>query len=239
MSDKEAQKQAAAKAAVEYVESGMLVGLGTGTTAAYAIRFLGDRVRSEGLKIIGVPTSSASRDLASSVGIPILPDQEGFDLDIAIDGADQVTRAGDAIKGGGGAMLHERIVAASARQFIIIGDSTKLVDCLGSHSLPIEVYVFGWKNVLLRLQAIGGKATLRQKEGEPPFRTAEDNLIIDYQFNSGVVPPLVSLDQDIRAIVGVADHGLFCGMAHRILIGQAEKVEEIIPTYCASRVRRR
>lgn len=228
MVDRQAEMRAAAKAAVGYVLSGMRVGLGSGATAGHAIRLLGERVRIEGLKITGVPTSTASRDLAIAEGIPLSDDTAGFELDLAIDGADQLTRGGEMIKGGGGALLRERIVAAAAKQFFVIADSTKLVEQLGTFPLPVEVVPFGWKNVFRRLQNLGCEPTLRlQKNGEP-IQTDEGNLILDCRFANDVMPPLAQLDRDLRAIAGVAEHGLFLGMARRLFIARGEKVEEIV-----------
>jgi ribose 5-phosphate isomerase A len=218
------EKQLAARHAVRLVQDGMRIGLGSGSTAAFAIEYLGERVRNEGLKIVGVPTSPASRTLAEKFGVPLAEDNEGFELDLTIDGADEFTRAGDLIKGGGGALFHERIVAAAAKRFIVIADSSKVVEELGAFPLPVEVVRFGWRNVMKRLEALGCKATRREKQGQP-FNTEEGNYIIDCAF-----APLKStseLDRSIHAIPGVVDHGLFLGMAHLILIGRGDAVEEI------------
>lgn len=225
--DREAEKQVVARRAVEFVKDDMRVGLGSGTTTAYFIRLLGKRILEEGLKVIGVATSKASRDLALLSGIPLAEDDEEFVLDITIDGADQATHFGELIKGGGGALLHERIVAAASRFFIVIGDSSKLVDCLGSAPLPVEVCKFGWRNVLKRLRLHGCDAAIRLNNGEQFFITEEGNYIIDCRFTPGSFPVPSSLSQDIRSIPGVADHGLFVGMADLILIARGNKVDEI------------
>jgi ribose 5-phosphate isomerase A len=227
MVDREAEKQVVARRAVTYVQDGMRVGLGSGTTSAYAIRFLGERVRSDGLAVTGVATSPASRDLATLSGIPLATDLEGFTLDLAIDGADQLTRAGELIKGGGGALFHERIVGAAARRYIIIADSNKLVNRLGSVLLPVEVCQFGWRNALGRLEALGCKANVRRKDGSPIFITEEGNYIIDCEFPPDTFPEPAWLDHAIRAIPGVVDHGLFLGMADLVLIAHGDQVEEI------------
>ena len=227
MTDREAEKQIAARRAVACVQDGMRVGLGSGTTSAYAIQFLGQRVQAEGLRVTGVPTSVASWDLAAASGIPLADNREEFALDLAIDGADEATRAGELIKGGGGALLHERIVAAAARRFIVIGDSTKLVDRVGTAPLPVEVCPFGWRNVLSRLQLYGGEAKVRRKAGGEFFVTEEGNHLIDCRFPPEWFRLPASLDQSIRAIPGVVDHGLFLGMANLILIARGTEVEEI------------
>jgi ribose 5-phosphate isomerase A len=218
------EKQLAARHAVRLVQDGMRVGLGSGSTAALAIEYLGERVRSEGLKIEGVPTSPASRALAVKFGVPLAEDNEGFELDLAIDGADELTRAGDLIKGGGGALFHERIVAAAAKQFVVIADSSKVVEELGTFPLPVEVSQFGWRNAMKRLDALGCK-TIRREKCCQPFSTAEGNFIIDCAFAS--IKSTGELDRAIHAIPGVVDHGLFLGMAHLILIGRGDTVEEI------------
>ena len=228
MPDREAEKRLAAHHAVRLIKNGMHVGLGSGSTAAYAIKFLGERIQTENLQISGVPTSPASRQLAETSGIPLAADTAGFQLDIAIDGADQATREGYLIKGGGGAMLHERIVDASARQFVVIGDSSKLVDVLGGFPLPIEVYQFGWKNAADRLRLLKCELKLREKDGQP-FVSEEGNYIIDCQFEPNTLHFPHDLGARIRAIPGVADHGLFLGMAHLIVIACEDKITEIFP----------
>lgn len=227
VSDRESEKQLAARHAVRLVQDGMRVGLGSGTTAAYAIRFLGERIRDEGLRVVGIPTSAASRDLAESVGVPLATELDGFQLDIAIDGADQATRAGHLIKGGGGALLHERIVDAAASRFVVIGDSSKVVKALGGFPLPVEVFRFGWRNTVGPLTALGGTPTLRQRDGQP-FVTEEGNLVIDCVFSSTALESAHRLSRDIRFIPGVADHGLFLDLAHTIIIARGDVVEEIV-----------
>ncbi len=226
MTDREAEKRVAARHAVRFVQDGMRVGLGSGSTAAYAIRYLGERICKEGLRVVGVPTSAASRALANEVNVPIAGDLEGFELDVAIDGADEATRVGDLMKGGGGAMFHERIVASAARRFIVICDSSKLVENLGQFPLPVEVCSFGWRNVANRLRTLGCEPKLRAKDGQP-FLTAEGNFIIDCQFTPASLQGLRDLDQHIATIPGVVDHGLFLGMADVLVIARGEVVEEI------------
>jgi ribose 5-phosphate isomerase A len=228
MNPREQEKANAARAAVACVQSGMLVGLGSGSTAAYAVRLLGERVRIENLRITGVPTSPATRALAVSCGIPLLADLDGFRLDMAIDGADEVTRTGAAIKGGGGALFHERIVAAAAAEFILICDSSKIVDQLGAFPLPVEVSPFGWRNAQNRLRDLGCNPTLRHDERGQPLRTEEHHLILDCDFSPHGIADPHELDSSLRAIPGVIDTGLFLGLAHRIFVGRADRVEEIV-----------
>lgn len=221
------EKELAAREAVALVKDGMRVGLGSGSTSAYAVKLLGERIAREGLKIVGVPTSTETRNLALKVGIPLLDDLEGFELDIAIDGADQATRGGHLIKGGGGAMLRERIVAAAAKRFVVIADASKLVERLGGFALPVEVVTLGWKNAMQRLTALGCEARLRVKNGET-FRTDEGNVVIDCPFSSETLLDAEKLDQEIRGIAGVVEHGLFLNMAERMFVARGEKVEEIV-----------
>lgn len=226
MSNLDAEKRLAAQHAVRMVKDGMRVGLGSGSTAEHAIRFLGERIRTEKLRITSVPSSPESRALAEANGIPLIADASGFELDIAIDGADQVTRAGAIIKGGGGALLHERIVAAAARKFVIIADSSKLVDDLGGIALPVEVVQFGARNAVDGLKSLGCEPRLREKVGRP-FVTEEGNFIVDCLF-SGQTLADDSLDAQIRAVPGVVDHGLFSGMAHLLVIAREGKITEIV-----------
>jgi len=230
MTDHESEKKAAARRAVEHVQDGMKVGLGSGTTTAYAIRFLGERIAKEALQIIGVPTSEASRKLAVEVGIPLMTTLEEFQLDLAIDGADQVDYAGTLIKGGGGALLHERIVDGAAAQFIVVGDSSKLVDSIGSKpiAIPVEVFPLGWKNTMRRLEALGAKAKLRYISKSEPFISDEENYIIDCWFDPLDTP--IKLADLLRATIGVADHGIFIGMAHRVIIARGIQLEEFTLT---------
>lgn len=227
MAGLEEEKELAARAAVALIEDGMRVGLGSGSTSAYAVRLLGERIAQERLKIVGVPTSAETRKLALEVGIPLEDDLDGFELDLAIDGADQATREGHLIKGGGGAMLRERIVAAAAECFIVIADSSKLVTRLEGFPLPVEVVCFGWRNTMARLAALGCDARLRVKNGEV-FRTDEGNFVVDCPFSAEALREAEELDVEIRSIPGVVEHGLFLGMAERMFVARGGGVEEIL-----------
>ena len=227
MTNTDSEKQLAAKRAVQYVESGMRVGLGSGSTSAWAVRFLGERVQREGLQIVGVPTSSATRQIAIEVGIPLLEDLADFQLDLAIDGADQTTRRGEIIKGGGGALLQERIVAAAAKRFIVIADSSKLVDRLGGFPVPVEVFQLGWKNVQRKLRSLAVEPALRVNKLGQPFVTDEGNYILDCPFAGETLLGAEQLARQIREIPGVADHGIFLNMAQLLVIARGDKVEEI------------
>jgi ribose 5-phosphate isomerase A len=231
MVDRESEKKLAARHAVGYVRDGMKVGLGSGTTAAYAIRLLGERIEREGLEIVGVATSTASSELAISVGIPLVSHLDEFELDLAIDGTDRVDRAGRLIKGGGGALLHERIVDGAAARFLVIGDASKLVDPLGSQpiSIPVEVFVLGWKNTLRRLERLGCKPKLRSV-GKIPSLTDEGNYTIDCGFDS--FDDSLKLANLMRSTIGVADCGLFIGMATQVIIARSTQIEEFTVGAC-------
>jgi ribose 5-phosphate isomerase A len=228
MTPQDAEKRLAASRAVELVQSGMRVGLGSGSTSAHMVRLLGQRIQQEGLKILAVPTSRATRDLALEVGIPLQDDLSGFELDLAIDGVDQVTRAGWIIKGGGGAMLQERIVAAAARRFIVMADSSKLVERLGGFPLPVEVVPLGWKNVERKVAALGGNPRLRTDPQGRPRITDQGNYILDCDFSSQSLTAPHPLARTLRDLPGVADHGLFLGMAERLIIARGDQCEEIV-----------
>jgi ribose 5-phosphate isomerase A len=221
-----AEKQLAAAAAVKYVASGMLVGLGSGSTSAMAVRLLGERVQREGLKITGVPTSSATRALAIEVGIPLLEDLSNFQLDLAFDGADEATRDGWLIKGGGGAHLRERIIAAAAKRFLVMVDSTKVVDRLGQFPLPVEVFRLGWRNVERILRSRDAEVKLREREGKP-FITDEGNYILDCRFPAADYAKADELASFLRSVAGVVDHGLFLGMTSTLIIASGSEVEEV------------
>src|SRR5665213_3269010 len=180
MADRDALKRAAAAAAVAMVADGMTIGLGSGTTAAFAVAALGRRVK-EGLRVTGVPTSEATAALARAVGIPLAGLTQDRYLDLTIDGADEIARGSlDLIKGLGGALLREKIVAAASARLVIVADSSKLVDRLGTRApVPVEVVAFGWETTAARLEALGVRPTPRLDAAKQLFRTDDGNLILD------------------------------------------------------------
>lgn len=198
-------KRAAAYAAIEDVADGMLVGLGTGSTAAYAIARLGERVRS-GLAIRAVATSRRSADLAREVGVDVLDFADVAAVDLVIDGADEIDDRLYAIKGAGGAMLREKIVAASAARMIVIADGSKHVAAIGAAKLPVEVLPFAYGFVRHKLAGLGAEVVLRG-DGGVPYRTDQDNLVLDCHF--GAIEDPQALDAALSAIPGVLGHGLF------------------------------
>jgi ribose 5-phosphate isomerase A len=219
-----------ARRAVEFVRDGMVVGLGTGTTATVFIRELAERVRESGMMILCVASSDASHELAKSLGLRVETLVELPELDLYIDGADEVSvGAGglDLIKGGGGALLREKIVASAAREFIVVADSTKVVPMLGRFPLPVEVVKMALPLVEPKLAALGLSPKLRlAKDGSgKPYLTDEGNYILDCACGQIADPEMTAAE--IRSIVGVVEHGLFLGMATLALVGGENGVREL------------
>ena len=216
-------KHLAGEAAVTFIEDGMVIGLGSGTTATQMIYALGRRIQ-EGLRITGaVATSHASEDLARKLGIPLTDLDTHPVLDLAIDGADEIDQQLRLIKGGGGALLREKIVASSARRFVVIGDATKRVALLGQNTpLPVEAVPFAATPVIKRLEALGATVQLRRSGGNV-FFTENCNIILDCFFANGIADP-AELDARIHSIVGVVETGLFLDMAERAIIGGPEGI---------------
>lgn len=222
--DLEAEKALAAFRAVDEVRIGMVVGLGTGSTAAYAIREIGRRV-SAGLRIQVVSTSSASEALARSVGLEPLDLASVARLDLTIDGADEITRECHAIKGGGGALLREKIVGAASDRMVVIVDSSKPVDVLGRFPLPVEVLPFArlWAERALA-EALGVAPVLRTRNGVP-FQTDQGNLILDLHL--GAMPDPVEVAAALAALPGVVEHGLFLTQIDTVVIARGDTFELI------------
>jgi len=220
----EGEKEAAARASIEMVRDGDIVGLGTGSTAAYAVRFLGERVRA-GLKIRGIPTSIHTRELAASIGIPLTTLDEFQEIDVTIDGADEVDPELRLIKGGGGALLREKIVASASRKLVIIADSTKQVATLGKFPVPVEVIKFAETLVAKKIAALGAAVTVRGAPSGKPFLTDEGNHILDCEF--GRISDALGLGRALESMPGVVEHGLFIGMAAVALIGKRDQVIEM------------
>ena len=217
-------KRMAARRAVEFVEDGMLLGLGSGTTSTMFIEELGARVK-EGLRVRGIATSDASRQLAESLSIPMTTFEESPVLDLDVDGADEIGPGLALIKGGGGAMLREKIVASAARRFIVIADSGKLVRRLGRFPLPVEVIQMALPIVSRKLEAFGLNPTLRHHPDGSKYITDEGNFILDCLCGEIVDPAKTATS--IRAIPGVVEHGLFLRMASLALIASDRGVVEV------------
>ncbi|TYP79753.1 ribose-5-phosphate isomerase RpiA [Paenibacillus methanolicus] len=219
-------KRLAAVEAVKEIEDGMVVGLGTGSTAYYAIVEIGRRV-AEGLRIRAVATSVQSEELAVSLHIPIVPFAEIETIDVTIDGADEADGELHLIKGGGGALLREKIVAASSKRLIIIADASKVVERLGKFPLPVEIVPFAYELTLRKLAALGCEPVIRQKDGGA-FRTDNGNLIVDCHF--GAIEHVKALGLALHGIPGVVEHGLFIGMADKLFVGQEDgAIRELAP----------
>jgi ribose 5-phosphate isomerase A len=210
-------KKLAAAKAVDYIRGGMTLGLGTGSTAYWAIQGIGEQVKN-GLSVRAIATSIQSESLALELGIPIVPFSEIDHLDITIDGADEVDEGLNLIKGGGGALLREKIVASATRFYIIIVDESKLVRQLGRFPLPVEVAPFGWELTFRRLEGLGGTPR-RRMAGDVPFLTDNQHYILDTSF--GLVSDPARLHAQVSAITGVMEDGFFIDMADIVIAGLA------------------
>jgi len=217
-------KELAAKKSLDFIDDGMVVGLGTGSTATRFIKLLGERVK-RGLKIRAIPSSNTSKELAESLSIPIIDFRQCPDIDVAIDGADEIAPGLALIKGGGGALLHEKIVASASRRFIVIADSSKVVTRLGKVPLPVEVIPTASPLVTRKLMQIGIRSTIRRLNTGSDFITEEDNLILDC--DCGEIQDADTLAASIRNIVGVVEHGLFLHMAERALVSDGADVRTL------------
>ena len=211
-------KQVAALKALELVQDGMLVGLGSGTTARYFTEGLG-RLVAGGLKVRGVPTSRATAELAAGLGIPIVTELVG-QIDLTVDGADEVDPALNLIKGRGGALSREKLVAAASKRFVVVVDESKLVKQLGVGVLPVEVLAFLWRSTAERLTALGVSLVVRGGE-EVPYVTDNGNLILDLSGNGGIDNP-GDFGFELKKITGVVEHGLFVGMADTVIVAGPE-----------------
>ena len=220
----DACKRAAGLKAAEYVRDGMIVGLGTGSTAKHVILAIGQRV-SQGLRVRGVPTSMETAALAKQNGIPLIETDEPWAIDVTIDGADQVDPQLNLIKGGGGALLKEKIVAAAARRLIIMVDYTKRVPVLGHpFPLPVEVIPFGWGSTAQHLEALGMKPVLRQRGGKT-FVTEAGHYILDVHVDK--IPDPAALERRLDEIPGIVETGLFVGRTNLLIVGTPEGVVEV------------
>ena len=215
MPDQDALKRAAADKALELVRDGMLIGLGSGSTARYFTEGV-SRLVAEGMKLRGVPTSRATAELAASGGIPIVEDLIG-PIDLAVDGADEVDPNLALIKGRGGALFREKLVAASSKRFVAVVDESKVVDRLGIGVLPVEVLPFLWRSTAERLARLCMGLKVRGGE-EQPYVTDNGNLILDLSFESGI-EDAGALSTALKATVGVVEHGLFLGMTDTCIVG--------------------
>ena len=222
MDERERMKQLACERAAQEVRDGMTLGLGTGSTVYYFLQALGRLVRA-GLRVTGVPTSVQTAHLATELAIPLTTLEAQPHLDLAIDGADEVDPHLNLIKGAGGALLREKIIAASASHFLVVVDESKIVPQLGTrYPLPVEVVPFGVTPTLRALEALGAQATLRREAGGQPWVSDNGNALVDCRF--GPIADPVALQQALLAIPAVVDTGLFLQMTSLVMVGYAEDV---------------
>jgi ribose 5-phosphate isomerase A len=218
------EKEAAARASLEYIKDGHVVGLGTGSTAAYFIKLLGEKVKN-GLRIRGIPTSVRSEELARSLSIPVITLDDCQEIDVTVDGADEVDPELRLIKGGGGAALREKIVASATKQLVIVADASKRVQRLGKFPLPVEVIRFAQTLVAKRIAALGADVQLRRNADGTPYVTDENNHILDCRF--GEIRDPDNLGRQLSEMAGVVEHGLFLGMASVALFARGSEIEEL------------
>jgi ribose 5-phosphate isomerase A len=217
MGDQAENKRLAAEACLGFVRPGMWLGLGSGSTAELMVHALGAQVQ-DGLQLAGaVPTSARTKDLAASYGIPLATLDDVDELDLVIDGADEADPQLNLIKGGGGQLLHEKIVAAASRQMVVIADASKLVDVLGAFRVPVEIIEAARRPLLRQMRELGGEPTLRLAGGAA-YRTLEGNLILDCDF--GPIEEPDALARALADLPGVVEHGLFVGMADVLVVGR-------------------
>jgi ribose 5-phosphate isomerase A len=224
ISNSDHEKELAARASLAFVRDGDIVGLGSGSTASHAIRLLAQRVKL-GLKIRGIPTSANTRDLALSLGIPLTTLDEYQDIDVTIDGADEIDPQLQLIKGGGGALLREKVIASASRKLVIVGDSSKQVAVLGKFPLPVEVIAFAQALIAKKIIELGSTVKPRRLADGNLYVTDEGHHILDCSFREIPDPP--RLARALESIPGVAGHGLFVNMAKVVLIARGDRVLEL------------
>jgi ribose 5-phosphate isomerase A len=222
----EADKEAAGRAAAKLVRDRNVVGLGTGSTAYFAVIALGERVKS-GLNMVGIPTSVATADLARQLGIPLTTLDDHPEIDITIDGADEIDPKLNLIKGGGGALLREKVVASVTKKIVVVSDSTKIVPALGKFPLPVEIIPFARTVIEKKIASLGATTKLRMRPDGQPFVTDNGNQILDCSFGRIADPP--ALARELNSTPGVVEHGLFIGLAMLALVGKGSAVVEVRP----------
>jgi ribose 5-phosphate isomerase A len=218
------EKEAAARASLKFIKDGQIVGLGTGSTAAHFIKLLAEQVK-EGLRIRGIPTSDRSHELAQSLGIPLTTLDEFQEIDVTVDGADEVDPQLRLIKGGGGAALREKIVASATKQLVIVADASKQVQRLGKFPLPVEVIKFAQTLVAKRIRALGAEVKVRTNPDGTPYVSDENNHILDCSFGEMRDPD--GLARTLSEMPGVVEHGFFIGMAKVALFARGSEIVEL------------
>jgi ribose 5-phosphate isomerase A len=218
------EKEAAARASLQFVKDGQVVGLGSGSTATHFIKLLGEKVKN-GLRVRGIPTSLRSRELAESLRIPLTTLDECQEIAVTVDGADEVDPQLRLIKGGGGALLREKIVASASKQMVVVADATKQVQRLGKFPLPVEVIRFAQALIAKRITALGAEVELRTQPDGQPYVTDENNHILDCRF--GEIRHPDQLARQLSDMPGVVEHGLFIGMASVVLVARGNEIVEL------------
>ena len=220
-------KKEAAEYAVQFVQSGMVVGLGTGSTAIFATRRIGELLRDGTLKdITGFATSKATQDEAEQLAIPMMDSSLPLNIDVTIDGADEVDPQFNVIKGGGGALFREKIVAQATAREIIVVDDSKLSPCLGTRfALPVEVSLFGWRSQFRYLESLGAHAVIRKNKDGSQFVTDSGNMILDCNF--GPIADVEALAAKLGARAGIIEHGLFIGVARDVIVAGADGIRHL------------
>lgn len=222
----EFEKKLAAESVARWIPNHVHIGIGSGTTSAYFIHALGRRIRDEHLQIRGIATSKASEELARKVGIPLLGPTPGLLLDFTVDGADELTPELQLIKGGGGKLFREKVIASASRFLLVIADSSKPVEILGKMPLPVEVVPFALPWVQDRVSALGATPVLRETGGSP-YLTDQSNWILDCEFHS--IPDPYSLAAQLSSIAGILEHGLFLGLAKMAVVADDDRVSLLRP----------
>jgi ribose 5-phosphate isomerase A len=223
--EKEELKKLAGEKAVDHIEDGMIIGLGTGSTIEYALRKIGKLCR-EGLDIKGIPTSIHTKRIASEEKIPLTTLDENPVIDLTIDGADEVDSNLNLIKGGGGALTREKIIAFNSKKVIIVIDDSKIVKCLGiDFALPVEVVKFGWTSTKKTLEEFDCQVELRKVMGDEPFITDNSNYILDCEFERIEEP--AQMEIDINSIPGVVENGLFIGLVDEVIVGGKQGISTL------------
>lgn len=220
-----AAKKIAGQTAAEFIENGMVVGLGTGSTALFFIEALGAKCR-QGLKIFAVATSQKSMHYAQRLNIPLKDPEEITSIDIIIDGADEIDQQKNMIKGGGGALLREKLLAQSSREMVVIVDETKIVDHLGRAPLPVEIARFIYLGTIQRIKSKGYRGTLRLTEQNLPYLTDNGNYIFDIQFDAPVTDPIIE-QEHLKSITGVLETGFFVQIAGRVVVGYENGLSKV------------
>ncbi|MFD1362113.1 ribose-5-phosphate isomerase RpiA [Lentibacillus salinarum] len=224
MKDQDNAKKNAGEASVSLIENGMTVGLGTGSTVYWMMRKLGERV-ANGLEVQGIPSSRQTEAWANEFGVPLTDFSQVKELDLAIDGADEVDQQWQLIKGGGGALVREKIIAAAARKFVVIVDDSKTVTQLGAFPLPVEILPFGWEMTTARIVELGVTPVIRRNDANDIFVSDNSNYIVDCRFGSITDPK--TLHQQLKQLTGVVDTGLFVDMSDKVIIGHPDRTETL------------